>query len=60
MKKSEEIVIHVKRLDEGKKFRTFEEQMQAIKGISIEDFIKQIKQNAGGKYDSIFLPDKSS
>ncbi|WP_196606546.1 hypothetical protein [Pectinatus frisingensis] len=59
MKKSEEIVIHVKRLDEGKK-RTFEEQMQAIKGISIEDFIKQIKQNAGGKYDSIFLPDKSS
>ncbi|WP_432748381.1 hypothetical protein [Pectinatus frisingensis] len=59
MKKSEEIVIHVKRLDKGKK-RTFEEQMQAIKGISIEDFIKQIKQNAGGKYDSIFLPDKSS
>ena len=59
MKKSEEIVIHVKRLDKGKK-RTFDEQMQAIKGISIEDFIKQIKQNAGGKYDSIFLPDKSS
>lgn len=54
MKQAKEPIIHVKRLDEGEK-RTFDQQMQAIKGMSVDAFIQTLQRNDGGKYDRIFL-----
>ena len=59
MNKKEDIVIHVERVDAGREI-TFEEQLRSIEGIGIEDFIKKLKLNEGGKYNNIFLPEKAS
>lgn len=50
-----EVVMRTKLIDEGKK-RTPDQQMRAIRGISIDDFIKELQRNEGGRYDGIFLP----
>lgn len=46
------------RLSEGKK-KTLEEQMQAIKGMSIDAFVRELKRNEGGKYDKIFVKESA-
>ena len=42
-------------LDAGKK-RTPDQQMQALKGVSIDEFVRIIQRNEGGQFDKIFLP----
>jgi hypothetical protein len=36
-----------------------EEQMQAIKGMSIDAFVRELKRNEGGKYDKIFVKESA-
>lgn len=54
---SEELSMRVRILDAGKP-RTPDEQMRAIRGISIDDFVRELKRNDGGKYDKIFIRKK--
>ena len=54
MKKADMLRARAVRLDEAKK-RTLDEQMQAIKGMSIDAFVRVLQRNEGGKYDKIFL-----
>ena len=35
---------------------SLENQMQALKGISIDAFVRALQRNEGGKYDRLFLP----
>lgn len=35
---------------------SLENQMQALKGISIDAFVRALQRNEGGKYDHLFLP----
>ena len=55
MKKQQPPVMRVQCIDQKKK-RTPDQQMQAIRGMSIDDFIKALQRNEGGRYDGIFLP----
>lgn len=55
MKKQEETVIRAEYLDAGKK-RTPDQQMHAIRGVSIDEFVSILRRNEGGKFDKIFLP----
>ena len=55
MKKQEETVIRAEYLDAGKK-RTPDQQMQAIRGVSIDEFVRILQRNEGGRFDKIFLP----
>ena len=54
MKKQQPPVMRVQRIDQEKK-RTPDQQMRAIRGMSIDDFIKALQRNEGGRYDGIFL-----
>lgn len=54
MKKQDTLSARVVSLDRAKK-RTLDEQMQAIKGMSIDAFVRVLQRNEGGKYDKIFL-----
>lgn len=55
MKKQGETAIRVEYLDAGKK-RTPDQQMQAIRGVSIDEFVRILQRNEGGRFDKIFLP----
>ena len=54
MKKQEETVIRAEYLDAGKK-RTPDQQMNAIRGVSIDEFVSILRRNECGKFDKIFL-----
>ena len=56
----EKNILHatVIRMNDGKE-KTMEEQMQAIKGMSIDAFVRELKRNEGGKYDKIFVKESA-
>ena len=55
MKTQDETTIRVEYLDAGGK-RTPDQQMKAIRGVSIDEFVRILQRNEGGRFDKIFLP----
>lgn len=55
MKKGQQAVIRAEYIDAGRK-RTPDQQLMAITGMSIDEYVRKLRRNEGGLLDKVALP----
>lgn len=55
MKKGQQTVIRAEYIDAGRK-RTMDQQIFAITGMSIDEYVRKLRRNEDGLLDKVALP----